>query len=341
MTLRVVADANIADLDAYFGDVAELTQLDARQLTAADLVACDVLLVRSVTRVDEDLLHNTPVRAVASATSGIDHIDLDYLASRDIFFCHAPGSNADSVVDYVFSALAACDNTLDKILADGSVGIVGCGQVGGRLLDRLQRMGVLCRIYDPFLQEQHAEHRCDLDAVLGCDVVCLHTPLTRQGAFPTYHQLGDRELASLSEDQLLINAGRGPTVDENALRSRLSRADAPKVVLDVWETEPHVSRDLLALAHLGSAHIAGYSLTGKRRATRMLRNQLEEGVKGFSGFGAMDDSGTPTNLDIYRQTGETRADVLRRAIFQVYDVREDDKLLRESLPRANDAALAI
>lgn len=328
MTLRVVADANIVDLDVYFGDAAQVTRVDARQLTASDLGACDLLLVRSVTPVHEKLLSDTPVRAVASATSGIDHVDIEYLASRGIFFCHAPGSNADAVVDYVFSAIAACDNHLEKLLNGGSVGIVGCGQVGGRLLQRLNTLGVTCRVYDPLLTLHDDLPLCELEEVLACDVVCLHTPLTRQGEFPTFHHIGAAQLERLSAGQLLINAGRGPTVDNSALYQRLRGSESPNVVLDVWETEPEVELSLLELVRLGSAHIAGYSHTGKRRATQMMRSQLQQALSDLPVL-PMQEAASSSPRVINPQACGSVADLLRQAIFQVYDVRKDDALLRQ------------
>ncbi len=329
--MKIVADANIVGLDHYFADLADIKVLEGRSLSRTDLQDCDLLLIRSVTQVDQSLLEGTPVQAVASATSGVDHIDLPYLASKDIFFCHALGSNADSVVDYVFSAIASCGEHLGRLLEGGRLGIVGCGQVGHRLLRRAQALGIACSVHDPLLASDNSLTLVDLNEVFGCDVICLHTPLTLGGEFPTYHQVDGERLAGMTEGQLLINAGRGATLDNSALTERVLQGSAPDVVLDVWEYEPEVPAALLEKIHLGTPHIAGYSYSAKRRATAMLRNQLQQAFAHYPVLKLSNLNDEMTAPIINLEAGLSDAKLLRSAIRQAYDIRRDDKALREEI----------
>jgi erythronate-4-phosphate dehydrogenase len=275
--LRILADANIPhaeDLFAAFGrvEVRPGAALDAR--TVAD---ADVLLVRSVTVVDADLLRGSRVRFVGSATIGTDHVDLDFLATEGIAFAHAPGSNAESVVEYVLAALLAVLAARGEALRGRTVGVVGCGAIGGRLALRLPALGAEVLRNDPPLAEasgvQWEYH--PLDAVLDrADVLTLHPPLTRTGPYPTHHLIGARELEALRPGALLVNASRGAVVDNAALREALGAGRLGGAVLDVWEGEPSPDPAVLARCALGTPHIAGYSYDGKVEGARMLAAAL-------------------------------------------------------------------
>jgi len=232
----------------------------------ADVVAdCDVLLVRSVTQVNRDLLAGSKVRFVGSATSGIDHVDTVYLQAEDITFAHAPGCNADAVVQYMLAVFCICAPAWRR----QTVGIIGCGQVGGRLYRLLTGLGVSCRVYDPWLPGVTPD-MTSLDEVLTADIVCLHTPLTRTGKYPTHHMIDAAALSAMTPGALLINAARGEVVDNRALSRHLSSDGNLKVVLDVWEGEPCIDLSLLEQLVLTSPHIAGYSVDGRRRGSEMV-----------------------------------------------------------------------
>jgi erythronate-4-phosphate dehydrogenase len=259
------------------GDVAEIRYAAGRSIDAAVLKNADALLVRSVTRVDESSLGASHVRFVGSATSGTDHVDLDYLGSRGIAFAYAPGSNANSVVEYVLAVISAVDDKLEALLAGGRVGLIGYGVIGKMLASRFASLGIDHCVYDPWLDQSTIDHPAELEEVLGCDVVTLHAELTSREPWPSFHLLGEPELLRLKSDALMINTSRGPVVDNGALLGLL-RDDAlgARIVLDVWEGEPQISAELLRRVHYGSPHVAGYSLDGKILATRMLCDRLAE-----------------------------------------------------------------
>jgi len=299
-----------------FSTYGEVVTCSGRELTAAHLVDADVLLVRSVTPVNAALLEGSPVQFVGSATIGVDHVDMDYLASRNIQFASAPGCNANAVVQYVLSAL--CRLRPDWL--GETVGIVGCGNVGGRLYGTLRALGVDCRCYDPFLNTATIGGLTTFERVLEADILCLHTPLTTGGAYPTHHLLNETALMNFAPGGLLLNAGRGPVVD-NAALLRLNRGEQWQVVLDVWESEPAISLPLLEQITMGTPHIAGYSEDGKINGTYMVCEAFCQWL------------GQPSPAKPGRDEPVQWLSVksLAEAILAVYDIAGDDRRMREVL----------
>ena len=273
--MRIVADENIPAVEYFFADLGEVVPLPGRSIANEELSRADVLLVRSVTPVNQSLLAGTPVRFVGSATIGVDHLDTRWLDAQGIHWAAAPGCNADAVGDYVIAVMARAALEQGCALTDYSVGIVGAGNVGGRLWRRLQALGLSVKVSDPPRESGGETGFTELEKALSQDVVCLHTPLTRTGKHPTHHLIDSAVLKSLRADQLLISAGRGGVVDNEALLARLGAGDGgPAVALDVWENEPAVLLELARRVWLGTPHIAGYSLEGKLRGTAMIHEAL-------------------------------------------------------------------
>jgi erythronate-4-phosphate dehydrogenase len=333
VSLTIVADENIPGVERYFGALGQVVRVNGRALTVAQLTGADILLVRSVTRVNAALLDGSGVSFVGSATSGVDHVDRDYLAHKDITFAYAPGANANSVVEYVLAAVAAIDDTLERLLSGGLVGIVGYGHIGRALATRLRALGIGYRVYDPWLDQHTVDSAAGLDAVLDCDVVSLHPELCLEQPWPSHHLLGHDELLRLRPRSLLINASRGSVVDNSALLSRLESTLKPNAVLDVWEGEPNVDPVLLARVTLGTAHIAGYSLDGKLFATRMLRDAVMTHLYQPARSGlAMSGEVVAQDLPLLRLSHDLSGASLARFLLQSrYDIRADDALLRQAV----------
>lgn len=335
MSLTIVADENIVGLEQLNCPGWTLLTLPGRAITPQHLRQADALLVRSVTAVNASLLAGSPVTFVASATSGVDHIDQDYLKRHDIGFAAAPGANADSVVDYVFAALAvmAIDHGIDWLNA--RIAVLGAGQVGGRLLQRLDRLGIDTRICDPFLSPSSTRFT-DIEEALDCDILTLHTPLSTQGDHPTHHLLDAKRVTSLKDGQVLINAARGAVVDNRALLARLREAQSPFVILDTWEGEPDIDPTLLQEVTLATPHIAGYGMDGKWRATRMVLAALQSHFQlEDSREGEQENGLTSRYIDTPQCVpGESRLHWLSRCILLAYDLRLDDTRMRamQNLP---------
>ncbi|MFC6635268.1 4-phosphoerythronate dehydrogenase [Microbulbifer taiwanensis] len=336
--LTIVADENIPALEDCFGDLGTLVRLPGRDMTREQLRDADILLVRSVTRVNEALLAGTPVRFVGSCTIGTDHLDTGWLERQGIHWSAAPGCNANSVVEYVFSALAALNHDWNG----RRFGIVGCGNVGGLLQKRLRALDIPCAVYDPWLPDN--PDAADLDRVLQQDVICLHAPLVKGGPHPSLHMLGAEQLARIKDGAVLISAGRGAVVDNRALLELLRRGRQFTTVLDVWENEPDIDTELLELVDIGTPHIAGYSLDGKLAGTRMIREALDKsglgvavGAVGRPSAGGRDQCQLPWR-DLSRPpaapgraapTGVSSGFAAMAALLlQIYDPRKDDQRLR-------------
>lgn len=336
--LRVVADENMPAVESILGNSALVRRCRGRELAASDLEDADVLFVRSVTRVDRELLEGSPVRFVGTATSGMEHVDTEYLEQRGIGFSRAPGANANSVVEYVLAAVAAMPGRLEQLMQGGSAGVVGQGPVGTAVAQRLRALGARCRVYDPWLPQASLQGRAELDEVLACDLICLHPELTLREPWPSYHLVGEEELARMSADQLLVNASRGAVLDNLALRKRLERPSPPQVVLDVWEGEPQLDTCLLSAVDLGTAHIAGYSLDGKILATRMLC----EAMAATLGLDLLPAAPLASDATILAAPdGLQGAALVRHLLGQCYDIREDDRRLRETCAGGQNVAKAF
>lgn len=338
--MLIVADENMAKVGEAFAAYGAVRLLPGRSLDADAVRAADVLLVRSVTPVTAALLAGSQVRFVGSATIGIDHLDTAWLDAQGIAWANAPGCNATAVVEYVLSSLAALDGVLEGLVSGGVVGVIGLGNVGARLVARLRRLGIRCIGYDPLLTAERVPELplCDLDQVLAADVVCCHTPLTRAGAFPTFHMLDAARLRMLRPGAVLLNAGRGAAIDADALAALLAERPDLRVVLDVWEPEPRIDRALLAAVALGTPHIAGYSVDGKLAGTQQV---LEACCRHF-GWRLPSAPLTADNAPrISLDDDWSGVALLRHAIQQVYDVRADDRALRLRLTGAPAESVAV
>ncbi len=273
--MHLIVDENLPFTQEFFGSSAKLTYLSGNAITPAVVKNADGLLVRSVTPVNQALLEGSQVKFVGTATIGVDHLDQAWLQEAGIRFTNAPGCNANSVVDYVLAALLWLAAEQGFKLQDKVVAVVGVGQVGGRLASRLHRYGCQVVLNDPPRAATGATNELGLpfldltQALQTADLVCLHTPLTRKGAYPSHHLIGAKELALL-KGKVLLNAGRGGVIDQQALKNQLNDNNAPLLLLDVFAGEPHLDTQLIQQCHLATPHIAGYSLEGKGRGTEML-----------------------------------------------------------------------
>lgn len=347
MSLTILADENIPGVQAQFGALGEVRTVSGRAIDAQSLSDIDVLLVRSVTPVNAALLQGTPVRFVGTATSGVEHVDRAYLASQNVGFAHAPGANANSVVEYVLAAIAASGNSLEQLLDGASVGIVGYGYIGRALLRRLRALGVACQVYDPWLPQGDIPGATSLEAVLDCQVVTLHCELVDTPPWPSRHLMGAPQLRCLRDDALLINASRGAVVDNQALLAALTDGQARfRTVIDVWEGEPQPMPALLQRVELATAHIAGYSYDGKLAATAQLREALEASAASigisasvFHGSNAVAISPEPARA-VSLTPANQPCEFLRQLLCARYDILQDDALLRGALLGSDNSELS-
>lgn len=335
--MHIVADENIPLIDNFFADMGRVTRVAGRTLSAADITDADILLVRSVTTVNADLLANSPVKFVGTATIGTDHIDTAYLQAQGIGFVSAPGCNAQAVVDYVLSALTVLIDSRGINFTDLTIGIVGVGNVGFLLRQRLESMGVTVLATDPYKEADDVGVLTDLATVLAnADVVTLHTPLTLVGEHATQGLISAPQLATMKSDACLINTCRGSVVNNADLLAHMGQCDEFEAVLDVWENEPMVNLDLMRRVMLATPHIAGYSLDGKMRGTEM----IYAGICEFFGLPMrhklaqfMPEPGIK-RVNFSNQVPLYQA--LRTAIRTSYEIRVDDGVMRSAMRKSQN-----
>jgi len=275
--MKIYFDENMPFAQEFFTEFGDLVPFSGRELNAEQVADADVLLVRSITKVNQALLKdNNRLKFVGTATIGVDHIDQNYLNERNINFSSAPGCNAISVAEYVISSLVVLAERYLIDLFSLTVGIVGAGNTGTRLSEKLTALGIKHVLCDPLLAEQSHDDRefVSLETALACDVISLHVPKTMTGDYATFHLLNEMRLSQLSENQILINACRGEVIDNQALLKLKQQGHGVKLVLDVWENEPNILHELIPFCEITTAHIAGYSLEGKARGTEMLYQAL-------------------------------------------------------------------
>lgn len=336
--MRLLADENMLGLDALPASI-DVRSVPGRSIDRAMLRDADALWVRSVTRVDEALVRDTPLRFVGSATAGLEHIDEAALAARGIGFAAAPGANAMAVVEYVLAALAHTREPWERLTRGGRLGIVGHGHVGRRLAAFARAMDWSHCVCDQPLADVAGagDAYVDLNEVLTCDVISLHCALHDAPPWPSRHLIDARALARLTPDQWLINASRGEVLDTAALRTHLNDGSPAQFILDVWEGEPAIDATLVTApaVRLATPHIAGYSWDAKWGATRMLLEAMRsQGITEASG--ESDSSVDAERPDAWPADARSAAQLLA----PVYDIAADDARLRAVLKQPSAAERA-
>ncbi len=335
--LHIVADDAVVMAREAFEPLGRLTIRPSGGIHPADLAGADALVVRSGTRVDAALLEGTPVRFVGAATSGTDHIDVGWLASRGITFAAAAGCNAQAVAEYVLAALLVVSRRLARPLAGLSLGVVGCGHVGSRVarIGRALDMRVLeC---DPPLAEATGDPRfIALDELLArADVLSLHVPLTTSGRWATAGMLNVERISRIRNGAVFVNTARGGVADDAALAAARRDGRLAALVIDVWSGEPEVNPELLATADLLTPHIAGHSIEGRVAGTRIVAESIAAWV-GRAEWAARDDLQAPRvappELVAFQRAAAGGANAMMAA---VYDISADAERFRLAVSQAS------
>ena len=336
--MKIVADENIPFVREIFAPLGKVLCVSGRQMSADVVADADVLLVRSVTKVNEQLLSDSSVRFVGTATIGTDHVDQEYLSSREITFVSAAGSNSNSVAEYVITAILVLAEKYGWELQDKTLGIIGVGNIGSNIEKKAPALGLKVLPNDPPLQRETGDKRfVSLSRVLEeADIITCHVPLTRSGPDATWHLFDQEKLGRLRPGTVLINSSRGAVVDNRELKKQITKGNMGPVVLDVWENEPEIDMELLDQVAIATPHIAGYSLDGKVNGTVMLYQKLCEflGTEVTSQIDRLlPTPPVPTiELDV---TGKADQQLLTQAMTRIYDIMGDDGRLREIITLTN------
>ena len=330
--LKIISGESIPYVKDAFETLGHLTFLPGRHITATDVKEANVLLVRSITKVNEALLQGTAVKFVGSASAGVDHIDADYLHARNIGYASAPGSNANSVAEYVIGALLILAHRQGFLLSGKTIGIVGVGHIGKLVKKKAEALGMHPVLHDPPLADRGELKHTSLRETLGCDVVTLHTPLTTSGPYPTYHLLNEHTFTYLKPSAVFINASRGEVVASKALIHTITKKRIGPVVLDVWEEEPHINWDLFNAVTIGTPHIAGHSLDGKANGTNMIYTALCDHLGVQPTWTPEKSLPLPTVESIViADQQESEEETARGIVTRIYDLEGDDRRMKELL----------
>ncbi len=327
--MKIVADSKIPFVREAFADVAEVVALDTQAITRDAVCDADALLVRSETTVDNALLHGSSVRFIGTATIGTDHVDTDYLEQQGIGFASAPGSNANSVAEYIVTALLVLSQRLGFALEGRTLGVVGIGNVGSIVVKYGQALGM------KVLQNDHPLARAtgnpiyrSLDELMDADIITIHVPLTRGGPDKTYHLFDEQRIALMKKGGILINTARGGVVETDAIKKALRSHHLHAGVLDVWEKEPTIDTELLSLVTLGTPHIAGYSYDGKVNGTAIIHKAACNHFGWRSTWTARNALNQGAVAPITIPEGLSIVPGLLAIIKRCYDIEEDDRALR-------------
>lgn len=325
--MNILVDRNIPFAEQVFSRFGNVSLCGGREIHRGLLADVEILLVRSVTKVNAELLEGTPIRFVGTATIGTDHIALDYLKERGITFADAAGSNATSVAEYIAASLMHLEHTYGWLFAGKTMGIVGVGNVGSRVAKKAAALGMRVLLNDPPRAEREgSEGFASLDEILDqSDVITLHTPLNRTGPHPTHHLLGAGQMARMQPEAWVFNTSRGSVLDNPAALEALRDGRIHGVVLDVWEGEPEPIPDLVDASTLGTPHIAGYSYDGKIAGTRMMADAVSRFLRAASDW---DDSIGSDSLPGSRVVSGKGRKAIQKAVLGAYPIREDDARFR-------------
>ena len=330
--MKIVIDENVLLGKETFSIIGDVTSVSGRTITPGVIKDADLLVVRSVTKVNEQLLKNSNVKFVGSATAGIDHVDTEYLKGKGIGFASAPGSNSNSVAEYVISALLLLDRKGKISLDKSSLGVVGVGNVGSKVVKKAKGLGIKVLQNDPPLKRETKDKVfLGLDELMDCDVITLHVPLNLSGEDKTLNLFDENRIKKMKPGSILINTSRGRVVEQTALKSALKKCHLSGAILDVWEKEPDIDKETLELIDIGTSHIAGYSYDGKVKGTKMVFDAVCE-------FFSMDTEWTvklPSSevpcIEVTCNENETLSEIISDVVFRVYDIKSDDDKLRKIL----------
>jgi len=329
--LKIVVDENIASSEC-FEFLGEVIKLNGREISNQNLRECDILIVRSVTKVDQQLLKNTKVRFVGTATSGIEHVDLNYLFENKIHFADAIGCNAFAVAEYVITAITKLLADWNDNFTNHTIGIIGFGNIGTKVARMCEALGIKVLLNDPPVQRiNNSFISVPLNEILKCDIITLHVPLTFEGEDKTFNLL-DENLHLLKENSILINTSRGGVVNETKLLQIL-RDKKVRLVTDVWMNEPNVNDDLLIKSVISTPHIAGYSIEGKINGTNMIFNKLNKFLGTDFSFDFFSNQNENEILEFHNKLTPAN---LHQLLKRIYDIEKDSIAMKEMVNKQSD-----
>lgn len=327
--IRIIADENIPFIREAFGN-SNIELISGREINNSILKNKKILLIRSITKINSGLLGDTMVKFVASATTGMDHIDTKYLLHAGIGFYVAEGCNANSVAEYVFAALykLAVDNEFR--LEDKTLGIVGVGRIGGIVRRIAEGIGMKVLLNDPPLKRKNNDNLfLDLDELMDADIITIHVPLIREGTDKTAGLFDTGIINKMKKGSILINTSRGNIVSSDALKNAMKNDKISSAVIDVWENEPVPDTELMEMVSIATPHIAGYSFDGKINGSKMIYKAVCEFLSCVADYNFNEMMPPPlVPLIEYRENDKYDEVNVNNIIKWVYDINADSEKMK-------------
>jgi len=331
--MKIIIDNKIPYIRGVLEPFAEVIYLPGNQTTSDVVKEADALVTRTRTTCDRKALEGSKVKFIATATIGFDHIDTHYCKEAGIEWVNAPGCNAESVNQYVSSALFSWSIRKGQVLKGKTIGIVGVGQVGSRIAKTCEILGMNVLLNDPPRERKEGSTQfVSLQAIQEqTDIISFHVPLNRGGVDNTYHMVNEEFLQDLRKKAILINTCRGEVFSTEAVYKARKSERLSGLIIDCWENEPDLDLGLLNLADFGTSHIAGYSRDGKANGTK----RSVRAISAFFGLGIDDWEPPGVELPDYPVieldgSGQDEDSILAKAILSTYEIANDDQALREN-----------
>jgi len=331
--MKIVIDDKIPYIRRAFEPFAEVIYLPGSKTTPEVVKDADAIVTRTRTKCNRELLEGSKVKFIATATIGYDHIDTDYCERAGIEWTNAPGCNAESVNQYIASALFSYSMKKRFDLKEKTIGIVGVGHVGSKVARLCEIIGMKVLLNDPPRERvEGPEQFVSLEEIQQeADIITFHVPLNMKGEDVTFHMVDEKFIQNLKKQPLLINSCRGEVFDSAAIKNALKTGVISGLIADCWENEPEIDLELLEMAGYGTPHIAGYSKDGKANGTQM----SVQAISRFFNLGI--DNWEPENVELPEKTtieidGNQRREysILAEAVLSTYDIENDDEALREN-----------
>jgi len=334
--IKIVADSKIPLLKGVFEPFADIVYLSPSEITNENVKDADALLIRTRTKCNSILLDGTNVKFIATATIGYDHIDTSYCESKNIKWINAPGCNSSSVMQYIASSLLTTAARKNLNLSEMTIGIVGVGNVGSKVARLSEALGMKVLLNDPPRERKEGKGKfVSLEELMNrSNIITFHVPLIKEALDRTFHLADESFFTKLNVGKVLFNTSRGEVVDSSALKSAINNKIISATVLDVWENEPDIDRELLNIVDIATPHIAGYSADGKANGTAIC-------VRGLSSFFNLDidEEWYPSSVPLPGNTkeltleckGKSKQEILCEVILAAYEITKDDETLRKSV----------
>jgi erythronate-4-phosphate dehydrogenase len=331
--MKIIIDNKIPYIKGALEPFAEVVYLPGNQTTGAVVKDADALVTRTRTLCNRETLEGSRVKFIATATIGFDHIDTAWCKAAGIEWVNAPGCNAESVNQYMASALFSWSRRKNSALSGKTIGIVGVGQVGSRVAKTCETLGMKVLLNDPPRERaERSSHFVSLQQIQQqADIISFHVPLNMDGIDRTHHLADESFLNLLKKKPLLINTCRGEVFETKDIYSAVTQGDISGIIIDCWENEPQMDRELLRVADFGTPHIAGYSRDGKANGTRSSVRAISQffklGIDNWEPDGIDPPANPLIKLDGRHQNEES---ILAQAVLSSYAIENDDAALRDN-----------